>query len=394
MERAEKTGLVASGAGHAALLLWLLLGGFFSQTDTSVPIATTEVSTISSDAFAAMQAAAPKAVTQSPAALKPQPKPKPEPAPKPVAEKPPEAPPPQPEPQPQPEPDAAPDQPDVTAPDTQVTDQVSDLPTPPVEPQVDPLPTPEPPQPDPKAADIVAPNPTDVPTPDAPPADQVVEDTTPSPADQQTDQQPADAATPKDTGQVIKTEDNKDQTKVASAAPATSARPKAKPKKPAPAPEPAPAADQPTDTAPADQPATDQAAVDAALADALGGDQADTPQAGTGTAASGPPMTSGEKDALVVAVKGCWNVGSLSTDALRTIVTVGVSMGQDGKPDAGSIHMIGYEGGDETAANMAFEAGRRAILRCAKDGYALPQDKYDQWKDIEIVFNPQKMRMK
>jgi hypothetical protein len=28
-------------------------------------------------------------------------------------------------------------------------------------------------------------------------------------------------------------------------------------------------------------------------------------------------MTDGEKDALRVAVQQCWNVGSLSTDALR-----------------------------------------------------------------------------
>ena len=57
----------------------------------------------------------------------------------------------------------------------------------------------------------------------------------------------------------------------------------------------------------------------------------------------------------MLAVKGCWNVGALSTDALRTVVTIGVSMGQDGKPDSGSIRMIGYEGGDETAARGAFD---------------------------------------
>ncbi|MGB2892293.1 MAG: energy transducer TonB, partial [Albidovulum sp.] len=120
----------------------------------------------------------------------------------------------------------------------------------------------------------------------------------------------------------------------------------------------------------------------------------DAPAPGTGTAASGPPLTGGEKDALVVAVKACWNVGALSTDALNTIVTVGVSMDQSGMPISNSIRMIGYEGGDEAAARQAYEAGRRAIIRCAKNGYPLPVEKYAQWQEIEIVFNPEKMRMK
>ena len=105
-------------------------------------------------------------------------------------------------------------------------------------------------------------------------------------------------------------------------------------------------------------------------------------------------MTTGEKNALVVAVKQCWNVGALSTDALRTVVTVGVTIGQDGKPDSGSIRMIGYEGGDDASARQAYEAGRRAIMRCGAKGFPLPPEKYDQWREVEIVFNPEKMRMK
>ena len=96
----------------------------------------------------------------------------------------------------------------------------------------------------------------------------------------------------------------------------------------------------------------------------------------------------------MIAVKACWNVGALSSDALRTVVTVGVSMDQSGMPVQGSIRMIGFEGGDDAAARQAFEAGRRAIIRCAKTGYPLPPEKYAQWQEVEIVFNPEKMRMK
>ena len=105
-------------------------------------------------------------------------------------------------------------------------------------------------------------------------------------------------------------------------------------------------------------------------------------------------MTQGEKDTMRVAVSACWNVGSLSSEAGATIVTVAVSMDQSGKPNPGSIRMIDYQNGTEAAARQAFEAARRGILRCAKDGYPLPADKFDQWENIEMVFDPSGMRLR
>ncbi len=105
-------------------------------------------------------------------------------------------------------------------------------------------------------------------------------------------------------------------------------------------------------------------------------------------------MTQGEKDAMRVAVSACWNVGSLSTEAGATVVTVTVTMDQGGKPNPGSIRMTDWQGGTEAAARQAFEAARRGILRCAKDGYPLPADKYDQWQTIEMVFDPSGMRLR
>ncbi len=105
-------------------------------------------------------------------------------------------------------------------------------------------------------------------------------------------------------------------------------------------------------------------------------------------------MTSGEKDALRVAVQQCWNVGSLSSDALSTTVVVFVSVAQTGVPDAGSIRMVDYSGGSDAGARGAFEAARRAIIRCGARGFPLPADKYDQWREMELVFNPEGMRMR
>ncbi len=108
----------------------------------------------------------------------------------------------------------------------------------------------------------------------------------------------------------------------------------------------------------------------------------------------GPPLSEPEKDGLRLAVQKCWNVGSLSSDALRVTVTVAVSLGRDGKPLAGSLRMISAIGGAGGVAAQAYEAARRAILRCGAKGFALPAAKYDHWREIEMTFNPEKMRIK
>ena len=119
-----------------------------------------------------------------------------------------------------------------------------------------------------------------------------------------------------------------------------------------------------------------------------------TPTTEPPSGVEGPPMTSGEKEALRVAVSACWNTGSLSTDALRTTVVVSVAMSEDGRPKTETIEMVGASGGSGDAARQAFEAARRAIIRCGANGFGLPVDKYATWREIEMTFNPEKMRIK
>ena len=69
-------------------------------------------------------------------------------------------------------------------------------------------------------------------------------------------------------------------------------------------------------------------------------------------------------------------------------------MAQDGTPDVGSIRLLSSSGGDGGAARQAFEAARRAIILCGTRGYDLPTEKYAQWRDIEMTFNPERMRIK
>ena len=77
-----------------------------------------------------------------------------------------------------------------------------------------------------------------------------------------------------------------------------------------------------------------------------------------------------------------------------TTVVVAVNLSPEGRPESGTIRMLSSSGGSGDAAKQAFEAARRAIIRCGASGFDLPAEKYDQWRDIEMTFNPERMRIK
>ena len=103
------------------------------------------------------------------------------------------------------------------------------------------------------------------------------------------------------------------------------------------------------------------------------------------------PLTGGERDAFRNQVASCWaiNVGSRASNIK---LTVSMDMHPDGQVVASSIALIGFEGGNHSDANVAFQAARRALLRCQKNGYDLPIDKYEHWRNLEMTFDPNEMR--
>ncbi|UWR69129.1 energy transducer TonB [Phaeobacter inhibens] len=378
-----QTGTKISVAGHALLAGWVVFGAWFPSEP--LPLAVQDVALISSEEFAKLsqQRAAPVVADTAGDLTQPEPEPRPEvtsppePDPEPQITQPEPVTPPEPDaelserPEPQPvepaPPVAAPTPPDV--PDaTTVTPQLTERP------QLRPVdrvaPTPvAPPEPDTQIADVAQP--------------EVSDEVGTEPA-QESQQATAEAAA---NDRIVTEEVEADTDQVASAAPAQSLRPRRRPDRPEPVaqPEPEPAAAEP-ETAPS--PDRSDAVEDALAAALAGGGEVEAPEP------SGPPLTSGEKDALRVAVQQCWNVGSLSSEALRTTVVVSVALTQDGRPEEGSIRMLSSTGGSGSAANQAFGAARRAILRCGARGFQLPSDKYAQWRNIEMTFNPERMRIK
>ena len=331
--------LYVSAGLHIALLLWVAFGDILFHRNTETDFQVTGVQIISTAEFEELTRAA---------SLPPAPEPAPEPTPDPA---------PQPEVQPQP--------PEISAPPLGAENAPpSDTPTP-------------------EAAPRVAPTPAPAPPPDAEIAPTVVEATPEPDAQSETPVEQEVAQAPEAATTQIVTEA---ETPAASLAPIASPVPTARPQRPTP--EPTPEPEPQPEPEPAPEPADPLAdAIAAAVADAVSAPA-------TPSVPSGPPLSSGEVNGLIADVRACWNVGALSSEAQRTIVTISVTLGQDGRPDAGSIRMIDSSGGSDASVSQAFEVGRRAILRCGANGFNLPPEKYDQWQTIEMVFNPEQMRLR
>ncbi|MFN3664305.1 energy transducer TonB [Yoonia sp.] len=368
----QTPGTYISAVGHVGLIGWLLLGlGMQSQP---TPMQAMDVTVMSGEEFDQMMAArTPEPGTETPVAEAPQP----------VIEDTPPPPPPPAEPEPEP------------------------APAPPPEP-VAPPPPPPPPPPEPAAPDLP---PSDDPTPA--PADRVASTpVAPPPPDAQISEIPQEAIVPDDTApaevavpeqQEAAPEQTATEIVIADETPRgaveTSLRPVARPARPVPpAPEPeqqTAAAEPPPTPEPAPEPTPEPAptpapvpdtstAVEDALAAALA-------ESAAPAVLAGPPMTGSERDSFRIAVNSCWNVDPGSV-AARVTVEVGFNLTREGRVE-GEPRLLSSSG-DQSATNTAFEAARRAILRCQGGGYQLPADKYDQWREVVITFDPSGMRLR
>ncbi|KPU83027.1 hypothetical protein JI58_09620 [Marinosulfonomonas sp. PRT-SC04] len=342
-----KTGYYISGIGHGILLAWALFGHMFSSVPEEDLVVVSEVSIISSEEFAALSTPQPSPTVEPtpprPPAVRPEP----------VAPTPPV--------------DEAPDVIETPPP----LEEVVETPPPVVQPPVEVAPAVQAPlatTASPRPAPRVAPTPVEAPPPDTVIADDVQEVATPD-TEAPTESQITEATAPEEANDRIVTEADEP----ASSAPTRSSRPSVRPSRATP----------PVETATATSSTRD------AIADALAGVQQ---EAVTTSAPVGPPLSYGDKDALRVAVSNCWHVdvGSASS---RVTVVVGVTLEKTGKVVANSLRLVSSKGGDDTAVNTAFQNARRAIIICQKGGYKLPVEKYSHWREIEMTFNPDKMRV-
>ncbi|BAQ70255.1 TonB domain-containing protein [Rhodovulum sulfidophilum] len=383
------TGTYISGGAHLGLIAWVMLAGLF-EAPPPKPMEVSDVTILSGDEFAALTApaAAPKPSQEIAPPEAPSLPSSPRPAPAPEARPQRPAPPvPQEAAEPDPAPEALEPPAEADVAETVTAPEAPEIPDAPEAPVTDTAP--------PRPSTRIAPEPSAPPPEDAVLAEQPSQATRPDPA-AESPQPEADEAAPEEAAtQTVTEAEEQPETGLAMAA---SPRPRTRPNRPAAPPPEETAAASETPEAPA-EPASEEDDLADAVADAVAdamSEPAAAPEGtgGAGRAASGPPLTGGERDALRVAVSRCWNVGSLSTDALQTSVVVGVDMEETGKPDIGSIRMVSWSGGSETAARQTYESARRAIVMCGSSGFPLPVEKYDQWRQIEMTFDPGKMRIR
>ena len=362
-------GTIISGVGHVGLIGWLIVG--WGLTSEPLDIQTFDVSVISGEEFEQMRARTiPDPGDTDPTAPVP-PEIDETPPLSPAEEEPAEIAPP-PDPLEAPESETPPPPPPPAPPETEVADAPPIEPTPPVAtpptPDVDVSETPTPPQ-----APTVASTISQPPPPDAQVDDIVREEVVPdNSAEAEVAAEEQEATAPEETTTAIVIED---------LAPKTSMRPSARPSRPTPPVETASVTEEPAEEPRASQ-ENDNAALEAALNAAT---QAPSVPAG-------PPMTGAERDSFRIAVNRCWNVDPGSV-AARVTVEVGFSLDREGKVQGNEVRLLSSDG-DQSATNTAFEAARRAILRCQSSGYQLPAEKYDQWQDVVITFDPSGMRLR
>ena len=360
-----RLGWYISGAGHAALILLVLFGGLFAGDRIPEVVTLSDVSILSEEEYAALvpPGTAPETQSDAPDVTVP-------------------------------EEDTAPDTPsEDAAPAISEPDRV-EVPDTPASPKLDlSQPVPDavvvdtaPPVPaapteqdgtsfEPDAVAAPAPRVAPVPqvaTPEAETGPELIEDSAPDPeAPPEEPVEEDQPQAPEEASDRIVTEAEEEKTY----APASSRRPRARPPRP---------------TRVAEEPEAPANATDDAVAAALAEDQPEEQPI-----RRGPPLTGGEKEAFVVAVGSCWNVDSGGRSA-GVKVTVRFELDQRGLVIANNVELIRAEGGDSNAQRTAFEKARRAVIRCAiaNNGYKLPPEKYDQWREIEATFNPEGMQFR
>ena len=97
-------------------------------------------------------------------------------------------------------------------------------------------------------------------------------------------------------------------------------------------------------------------------------------------------MTQSELDALRAQVAQCWSPPVGAADASQLRVRLEFGLDRQGNLISGPEVL-------EFPANQfgiaAAESASRAVRRCAP--YSLPAEKYDTWRQVRIVFDPQDM---
>ncbi|MEX3016499.1 hypothetical protein [Gymnodinialimonas hymeniacidonis] len=124
----------------------------------------------------------------------------------------------------------------------------------------------------------------------------------------------------------------------------------------------------------------------AAAAEARAAEDAET-QAVPAVAEATRPLTQEETASFITQVRACWNTGN-NAEAGNVAVVVRFSMTPEAEPIPNTFELVSASVDDQDAADLAFLAARRAVIRCGEAGYDLPAAAFPYWERVEINFDP------
>ncbi|MBY0461648.1 MAG: cell envelope integrity protein TolA, partial [Alphaproteobacteria bacterium] len=119
-------------------------------------------------------------------------------------------------------------------------------------------------------------------------------------------------------------------------------------------------------------------------------DDSSTTEDGSPAETVGEVITATQIDAIRQKIRKCWLVPAGLKGAKDMVVDIKMEIAQDGtvtKADIVDKSRMAEDSGFRTAAENA----RRAVLDPQCNPLPLPADKYEQWKDLEMSFNPKDM---
>lgn len=101
------------------------------------------------------------------------------------------------------------------------------------------------------------------------------------------------------------------------------------------------------------------------------------------------PMTMSEVDAIRYQIEKCWSIPAGARDAENLVVRIKIFLNMDGSLSKAPEIVGGNRSGDPFYRTAA-ESARRAVLKC-QPLKNLPVEKYSNWREITLTFNPREM---
>lgn len=102
------------------------------------------------------------------------------------------------------------------------------------------------------------------------------------------------------------------------------------------------------------------------------------------------PLSASDIMGMNLAISNCWKVPAGVRELERLVVVLGLNLSLDGYV-VGNIQLIEPSGVLDGPYQAVYDAAAQAIIECQP--YVLPPDSYEQWRDLELVFDPSYMEL-